>query len=638
MSKVTFQHITGSVVPAFACLANNNTGTTMVRLLTLSIFCGLVLQAVAQLSPRASAPLAAHMLEVNRQWQVMDPQTTATQGPISFANDAERIAMHLHLVRHDLLQRMPEGLSAASTAARYDLLERLGSYASAARFPRNHALPHRNPVFIDPYGTACAVGWLMIESGHRELAESIATDMNLAYVLDMPRTAHWPAIAEWASEHGFTADELAWIQPGYMAEIPTFALGGGTNGPVQKMMRLPDGDLLLAGTFTEAGTVPANGVATWDGATYTALGNGIDGEPLCAAWHDGQLYLGGTFEGGLNDLAIWNGTTWNYQSAMQGMSPRVNALYVHDGTLYAAGEHTGFAMVTHEVRRLVDGQWEPYGDPFNDQVLTLSAFQGELVAGGAFTQPVSVTDPLMLHVARHDGFGWAQFGDGLDAPVHALLVVNDTLHAGGAIVSDQVRTFGLARIAPGADNWERLIDDVWFDTDQDAHIATMADSPHGLVLGGDFDLDGFMYFGAHMAFFHGTPNILSPGIVHSAPVATIEVQGNTIHYGGYFDQGNFAPLPHAAWTNFTTGMDEKDGAVPMQLHPNPADEWLGLSLEGLRPGMPIRVVDASGREVRVPAQVFADGARFDVHTLTPGSYMVLVTHDSGTITGRFVRP
>ena len=136
---------------------------------------------------------------------------------------------------------------------------------------------YKRQVFIDPHGTACAVGQLMIESGHRDLAESISEEMNLAYVHDMKRAD----VLQWAVQEGFTEDELAWIQPGYPPSTQWTAPGGGTNGIVQVLLGLSNGNVLLAGEFSQAGGVAVNNVAIWNGASYSPLGNGVSGTITC---------------------------------------------------------------------------------------------------------------------------------------------------------------------------------------------------------------------------------------------------------------------------------------------------------------------------------------------------------------------
>jgi len=346
--------------------------------LTLIAAAGLLLPAHAQMSPRAAAPLIDHMREVNAQWDTQQPLLIDGARTVQFNSEAERIAMHLNLVRAQLMARTPEGLSAAQLSERTDLLNDLGSYAKRGLFPQNHVLPFRNPVFIDPHHTACAVGQLMIESGHRDLAERIDAEMELAYVHDMHRTD----VDRWAQEHGFTEDELAWIQPGYSPSIPWNTLGNGTDGPVTTLLELGNGDLLLAGTFTNAGGIPVQNVALWNGAYYIPLGNGIVGLAECATEFNGTLYLGGSFQNDLMDLALWNGSTWSYENVFQGMNPRTHALHLFNGALHAAGEASGFAGTDDAVKRLVNGYWEQVGSTFDATVSALATHDGRLVAAG----------------------------------------------------------------------------------------------------------------------------------------------------------------------------------------------------------------------------------------------------------------
>ncbi len=64
--------------------------------------------------------------------------------------------------------------------------------------------------------------------------------------------------------------------------------GGGPNGPVSAMTVWdPDGDgparplLVVGGTFTMAGGVPARNIATWDGESFAPLGHGLKGFWQC---------------------------------------------------------------------------------------------------------------------------------------------------------------------------------------------------------------------------------------------------------------------------------------------------------------------------------------------------------------------
>ncbi len=54
------------------------------------------------------------------------------------------------------------------------------------------------------------------------------------------------------------------------------AVGGGVNGGVLALA-FNGPDLYAGGYFTQAGTTPANSIAQWDGANWSPLGTGVGG-------------------------------------------------------------------------------------------------------------------------------------------------------------------------------------------------------------------------------------------------------------------------------------------------------------------------------------------------------------------------
>lgn len=66
----------------------------MKRQLLFPLFFVAALNLAAQLSPQQPAPLLQHMIEVNAEWKITDATIPKIDTPVSFANEAERIAMH----------------------------------------------------------------------------------------------------------------------------------------------------------------------------------------------------------------------------------------------------------------------------------------------------------------------------------------------------------------------------------------------------------------------------------------------------------------------------------------------------------------------------------------------------------------
>ncbi len=129
-----------------------------------------------------------------------------------------RIATHLAYVERLLRAAPIDRLGPSQRSRRRALLDVLADYRARGVFPRrtDDTYVGRRPRFIDDRGVHCAVGHLVTASGHAALAAEIDARYEYAYVAEMEA----PALVEWASEHGFTLDELAMIQPGYSA-VPT---------------------------------------------------------------------------------------------------------------------------------------------------------------------------------------------------------------------------------------------------------------------------------------------------------------------------------------------------------------------------------------------------------------------------------
>lgn len=588
----------------------------------------------AQLSPTTDAPLYQHMLEVNKEWRVMDPSPADGGRMVHFKNEAERIATHLHRVAAYERSHVPEGLSATGLAHRSALLDKLDAYADRGLFPQNHVLPARNPVFIDPHGTACAVGQLMIESGNDELARRIQNEMNLAYVHDMKRAD----VYAWAGEQGFTEDELAWIQPGYPPSIPWYTLGNGTNAAVTELLHLQNGDLIVAGDFTNAGGTAAAHVARWNGTSYSALGTGVDGTITSAIEFNGDIYLGGTFGPGTADLARWTGSSWVLSTVFASKYAHISDLHIHNGALHAAGSSTGFAGTSYEVKRLVNGNWELVGQQLNGEIRAMESFDGTLVCGGAFTDNFMAQDTTIQHIARLNGGTWEELANGLNGTVRDLLVHSGELYAAGDCVAEVGTYFGLARIATGAPQWEQLMPNVnnyiFSPLDGMVGINAMVEDPDGIRihLGGDFYAGELMTQGMGLATFHGTADAVTVLGEFGGAVNDLELLGTSELVAG----GASASLAHIASTDLTLAVPSRGTTAQLSLWPNPASDQIRIDGLGTKPAQRIEIMDAGGRLVKRFTNV-APGNPIDVRELPLGSYTARVSVDNKTIAAPFVK-
>ncbi|MBK9765282.1 MAG: T9SS type A sorting domain-containing protein [Flavobacteriales bacterium] len=606
----------------------------MERNVLFPISIAISIAANAQLAPQQPATLFQHMVEVNAEWNTQQPELRSNGTMISFQNEAERIAMHLHLVREHLTEKADKGLTADQLKERGSLLQELDRYADQGRFPQNHVLPYRNPIFIDPNGTACAVGQLMIASGAGDLAVKIDTEMETAYIRDM----HYAEIDVWANKNGFTSNELAWIQPGYAPPIPWVALGGGTDGQqVDELLRLSNGDLVVAGQFSYAGSTVAQNVARWNGTAYEVMGVIPEGQVNASIEFDGEIYLGGSFIAGTVDLLKWNNGTWEQSSVFSSKYAELTALHEHDGALYAAGSRSGFAGIDHGVQRLDNGTWDPVGQLLNGPIEALESFDGTLIAGGQFTDIFLSQDNSIQHVARLNENTWEQLGEGLNGSVYDLLVSDDELYAGGDLVGEVATYFGLASFSGDALPWVALLPNLsnYFGSNLGglAHINAMLEHDGRIFLGGEFFVFNGMTIGNNLAVFNGEADDVEPYAAFSGPVYDLELLANNqlVACGVIDDLGNIAT------TDLTTGIAVED-LPQLGVYPNPTTDFVTVTLPStVSANSPLRITDASGRSVSAPLHRIGNTLRIDAHALSSGTYSIEVIEEASIVKGRFTK-
>ena len=208
------------------------------------------------------------------------------------------------------------------------------------------------------------------------------------------------------------------------------ALGSGVSGRVNALEVYDDGSgsgpALFAGgsSFTTAGGVTASRIAKWDGTSWSALGTGANSfVRALAVFDDGSgsglaWYVGGQFstvgERSANGIAKWDGSSWSPLGSSVSEDPMfVGALEVFDdgsGTgpgLYVGGLFDSAGGISANNAAKWDGStWSPLGTGTFGTVLALKAFNTDsgsvpaLYAGGFF---ITAGDEPVGNIARWQG-------------------------------------------------------------------------------------------------------------------------------------------------------------------------------------------------------------------------------------------
>jgi antitoxin component YwqK of YwqJK toxin-antitoxin module len=266
--------------------------------------------------------------------------------PTPADGEALRMRVHLEYVR-DLLAAHP-ATRPELAARRAEMLGYLTDYIAKGTTPINTYVPYRNPVFIDASGNICAVGYLIERSVGRALPERIAKEHRLDYLEDI--AAAMPEVAAWVESSGFTLDELASIQPGYM-------------GPTVQYIE---------------GTVVANQDGNYRNEDETGVVTGkVKRKQMTGKWkrmtRDGTLAGSGTFA---NGAGTWTSFHDSGRKMAQGSFVRSRAegewrVYFPSGRVAAIGE-------MHKGKR--DGRWRFFHDAPGQPLLATGPFvRGEAV-------------------------------------------------------------------------------------------------------------------------------------------------------------------------------------------------------------------------------------------------------------------
>lgn len=269
-----------------------------------------------------------------------------------------RIRRHLAAVEAELRARPTEGLTASQRLNRAARLDDLHAYWTRGEFPQNRDFPDRLiPYFIDAEGVPCAMGYLVIASGHGAFAQEVRAKMNNAYIGEID--AADPRLAAWTQAQGMTLEEAAMVQPTYGGPINNLfqVRVDGLSRPWVLGPRA--GDLVFPGGYiayrdsvrwnfepstSSAFCVTKSGhalrlafsTASWKSRNYSAPGNW---EYTACEWgaNDSDAWLGGTQ--GLSRLRRGGGADTLARTVFTtppGSSDTINGVAVTPGAVWAA--------------------------------------------------------------------------------------------------------------------------------------------------------------------------------------------------------------------------------------------------------------------------------------------------------------
>lgn len=615
-------------------------------------------QVLADALPASSeCPLIDHLYEVNKEWAHQAPALSILWQPVQFENDEARIQRHLELVEEILRQRTVSLEESSEKEHRLQQLDVLRAYHQRGLFPKNTGHQIRQPYFIDNYGTACAVGYLVIEDGYGDLANQIKAEKNFAYIREMP----YPELGKWATANGFTVDELAWIQPAYQPQPRTYQGVGnnlGVEGTVHTMIKSPDEDILyMAGDFSAVDGVNANSIIAWDGENWSTLGNGVEGTIYAMSFNNNTLYIGGNFslidEPNATNFAYWNGSEWiglqtgdmegaiyamyggGYNRILLGGSfQKVNGQQMRHFVLYEPLDDN----YRNDTYIYQDGELItiPHGMSVNGAVrsITTPAFNSVLI-GGDFTLTSADADhpsanKIETNYLAYWGYNdWDQGLYGPHGPVHHVASLNGALYVGGQVDHEEG---GFAVLEYG----------LW--TDFQYYLQPFGDNlVHGFIEVDDRLIchGGFSYYpgvgnwGTGAALIHESYYGEGFSLFDNSVRAAAEFQGKLI-FAGDFSSVDNQDFPGLTQLDYLTSIPEPIEQVE-ELRFYADGENLHIFHTESLTNASLRVFNMAGQEIGTIALQNSTGETvWSYNQLATGMYVYQLNSKEGIGSGKFV--
>lgn len=594
----------------------------------------------AQINARSQQAAFEHLNEINSEWS--NYREAAPKELISFENDIDRISLHLQLVTQTLEKNTPDNLNASQMKNRMNLLQVLGEYAIQKSFPTNTNHVKRTPYFIDDFNVYCAVGFLIKASGNDHLARKIHDEHNFDYIKDIKTQG----IDSWARDHGFTVDELAWIQPGYQAPGTYTTVGNGTNGAVTALCKDPSSDrIYMAGNFTEFEAGPACGnMGYFENDILYCLGGGLNGELTDVFMSEANVVVSGRISSGgvYYSYAMFNTGTnlWSYHNipSREGMTALTGLSGGADFDLQIALSNDQ-GTNEHEVWTLINGTWKRTAT-FDGPVNSIAKNNSDLAYAGDFdevTVHLQGSDVAMTTknaITNEIGTeNWSPLFGQIADEVHKVKWLNGNFFFAGSAISHVDAAYNsFATIH--ADTIAPIYSNVIYSYGQSDRVIFYdfeATGDSSVVLCGHFDA-GWMYFGRGVAtidysnfnstigqgYPYNSASAFAQGSINWGIPAALALKNTALYVSG-----DFSALNNIVKFGLPLGITAVQSNT-WSVYPNPTENELHLKSDAPFNGFDI--IDLTGKTV---VSVKGDSAM--IEGLGAGTYLVRIYFENGEL-------
>lgn len=265
------------------------------------------------------------------------------------------------------------------------------------------------------------------------------------------------------------------------------SLGSGATGTVNGILKY-NNDIYAGGSFPSMGGINCNGLARWDGFMWHSVASFLTNSQNPSVHNlyrfNNDLYVVGGFNSvdtfAANGIAKFDGTTWSFFPTLDNTGDIYDVI-IYNGEIYVGGNFNGGNNLK-DIAKFDGFNWVPVGNGLsgaNTWVNSFEIYQGKLYVSGYFQ---SVNGDPGNGIAIWDGTTWSQAGSGLlPSNVMDLIEYNNILYAGGQINSAGGSPVHFIAQWDGF-TWSALPSNPMFDNT----IACFTISPNSIYIGGGF--------------------------------------------------------------------------------------------------------------------------------------------------------
>ncbi|MCP4583429.1 MAG: HYR domain-containing protein [candidate division Zixibacteria bacterium] len=289
---------------------------------------------------------------------------------------------------------------------------------------------------------------------------------------------------------------------------------------------------------------------------FIAADGSFDLESARAAGYEGAIDISG-FDMELNTetnqpvFSPLNSRDPGWSQLDDGVNGDVLALAVYDGDLIAGGCFTEASGVTvNYIARWDGSNWYALGSGMSDSVWSLTVYDGDLIAGGDFS--TAGGNPAS-RIARWDGYNWHSLGSGVNRDVKTLIVYQNELIVGGSFTT--AGGTAASRIARWNGSWSTL------GSGANSYVRAFTIYNGMLIVGGWFTSAGGVA-ASRIASWNGTNWGAIGGGMNAYVRALAVYDGDLVAGGGFTNVGNHIAMWNgSSWNPLGDGVNNDVKAI-----------------------------------------------------------------------------